>query len=139
MLILRASHVENYLRMTFVLLISFSIVRYYLYFDKSSTGLTSPSNATLGFGALYVLTEDTATWRVQGLLSAAKLTELRFTIPVQKRPTDQDILLHLKGDSATTVLDEIRAVLNYISLLEGFLRSGYETALFVEDDVDFGQ
>ncbi|KAK5169029.1 uncharacterized protein LTR77_006338 [Saxophila tyrrhenica] len=138
MLILGTSHAKSYLRVTFLFLILFFVFRYYLASEKTPASLPSSLNATLGFGALYVLTEDTSTWRVQGLLSAAKLTGLRFTIPVQQRPTDSDISVHLNGDEVATVLDEIRAVLNYISLLETFLRSGRETALFVEDDVDFG-
>lgn len=98
---------------------------------------SSARNQTLGFGAIYVLTEDTTTWRVQGLHQAAKLAGLRLTIPVQRRPSDQQLNAYLEGDEAEHVLDEIRAVLNYISLLETFIKAGHETALFVEDDVDF--
>ena len=60
-----------------------------------------------------------------------------MNVTIQRRPTEAQISSHIASDEITKVLDEIRAVLNYISLLETFLRTDYETALFVEDDVDF--
>ena len=116
----------------------------FFFFRRPSTpyaGLTNTSlaqNETLGFGAIYVLTEDTTTWRVQGLLKAAELTGIRLTIPVELHLSDEAVLSHLGGEQPKTVLNEIRALLNYIALLEKFLLTGYATALFVEDDVDFG-
>ena len=97
-------------------------------------------NATLGFGAIYVATEDNTTWRVQGLVKAANLTGVWLTIPVQRRQTDEEVLKFTAGLEAeeSVKLDAVRLSLNYIFLLEDFLRSGHETALFVEDDVDFG-
>ena len=101
------------------------------------TNVSAVRNKTLGFGTVYVLTEDTTTWRVQGLRQAAKLTGLTLTIPIQPRRPDNEVYEHLDGAEPTRALNEIRAVLNYISLLETFLSSGDETALFFEDDVDF--
>ena len=113
----------------------------YLPVQRWEAGLESKSaaqNETLGFGAIYVLTEDVNTWRVQGLLRAANLVGLQLRIPIQHHPSDDEVYTHLAGDEPPQFLDEIRAVLNYIRLLETFLDTGYETALFFEDDVDFG-
>ena len=104
-----------------------------------SASVSHAQNATLGFGAIYVATEDETTWRVQGLLKAANLTGLWLTIPVQRRRTDEEVLEFTAGLEREESVDlgAVRLSLNYVSLLEGFLRSGQETALFMEDDVDF--
>lgn len=114
-----------------------------LFYRTSSSNITeledfsSARNGTLGFGAIYILTEDTTTWRVEGLRKAAQLTGIQLTIPVQRHLSDENVLEHLGGEEPTTILNEIRALLNYLALLEAFLQTGYETALIVEDDVDF--
>lgn len=97
-----------------------------------SRALPSSRNATLGFGAIYVLTEDDTTWRAQGLPRAAKLTGVRLSIPVQRHLSDESVFSYLSGDDSDTVLNEICALLN------SYVDSGHETALFLEDDVDFG-
>jgi hypothetical protein len=110
----------------------------------STVGLATPQNtwngadnATLGFGGIFVLTENTHTWRVQGLHSAAELVGLDLTIPVQTPKTEKDVHEYLKGDKLEGHIDYVKATLSYINLLQQFVDSGYETALFVEDDVDF--
>jgi hypothetical protein len=94
-------------------------------------------NATLGFGGIIVLTENTRTWRVQGLLRAAELVGLSLTVPVQMPKTEQDVHDYLKGDKLDSHVDSVKATLNYIALLQQFIDTGYETALFLEDDIDF--
>jgi len=98
------------------------------------------ANETLGFGAIWVLSEDHHTWRVQGLQKAAELVGLQLTIPTSRHRSDEEVLAHLQGDELGEgqELDTIRATLNYISLLEDFVGTGDETALFLEDDADFG-
>ncbi|EME43625.1 glycosyltransferase family 25 protein [Dothistroma septosporum NZE10] len=94
-------------------------------------------NITLGFGAIYVLTEDTSTWRIQGFLAAARAANLKLYVPVQRQLPLQEIYRKLR----TTKLEENIAVarlkLNYINFLEEFLHSGHGTVLFIEDDADF--
>ncbi|SMY28582.1 unnamed protein product [Zymoseptoria tritici ST99CH_1A5] len=94
------------------------------------------SNDTLGFGAIYVLTENTTTWRVQGLIRAANLTGLSIQIPVQDHISDEAVLAHT-GKEPTEGYGHARALLNHLSLLETFLASDHSTALIFEDDVDF--
>ena len=104
----------------------------------ASTSTSTARNETLGFGAIYVLTIDDSTWRVQGLHQAAKLTGLRLRIPVQKRPSEDEVNAYLAGDELSQIPNEVRATLDYLSLIDEFLLTGYETALFLEDDADFG-
>lgn len=104
----------------------------------SSTGVYGAQNSTLGFGAIYVLAETDRTWRVQGLRKAANLVGIKLTVPLRPHASDDEVRHYLAGDQSITVFNEIRAVMNYISLLDIFIASGAETALFVEDDVDFG-
>ncbi|KAK3683133.1 hypothetical protein LTR37_020520 [Vermiconidia calcicola] len=108
-------------RWRFILVLAFASVIIFLGLFHSSLSLSAPSllihdvghasasaaqNETLGFGQIFVLTEDYSTWRAQGLREAAKFTGIRLTIPVQPHMPDE--------------------------------QSGHETALFLEDDVDFG-
>ena len=114
--------------------------RYFLPIPSSTYVLQSrwpAGNETLGFGAIFALTIDDSTWRVQGFLAAAKLAGLQIRIPVQKRPSDEDAYAYLAGNEPTEVLNEVKATLNYLSLIEVFLKTGYGTALFLEDDADF--
>lgn len=106
-----------------------------------------PSNATLGFGAIWVLTEDASTWRVQGLLKAAELVGLRINVHLLPHPTDEEVLGHLAGDNVTdrlsfggggtARLNPVRLTMHHIALLEKFLQTGAETVLILEDDADF--
>ena len=104
----------------------------------SSQAITPSQNSTLGFGAIYILTKDDTTWRIQGLRQAAKLTGLQLKIAVQRHLSDDEVYAYLNGNEPVTELNEIRAVMNYLGLLDVFIKSGHETAFFMEDDVDFG-
>ena len=104
----------------------------------SSASLTpGPSNATLGFGVIYVLAQDSTTWRVQGLLKAANYTGLQIEIPPQTRPSDEDVRAHTGGEPAEGY-GHARSLLNHLAILDTFVQSNFETALIMEDDVDFG-
>jgi GR25 family glycosyltransferase involved in LPS biosynthesis len=98
---------------------------------------TGASNDTLGFGAIYVLTENTTTWRVQGLIRAANYTGLQLGIPIQSHISDEEVFAHF-GSDPSEGYGHARALLNHLSVLETFIQSTHETALIVEDDVDFG-
>ena len=115
-----------------------SVFQFYPHQSFTASTEIGPGNATLGFGAIFVLTEDLSTWRTQGLIKAAKFTGLQLTIPTQKRLSDDEVALYLDGNRPTDELDAIRLTLNTISLLGTFLETGLETALILEDDVDFG-
>lgn len=95
-------------------------------------------NATLGFGAIMALTDDLSSWRTQGLRLAATHLGLRVQTPLQANLTDEDALQYLEGHDLEDSLGSVKASINYLSLLHQFLDTGVETALLIEDDVDFG-
>ena len=130
-------------RLVLILLACCLLARYFLILPlprqhQPQYQARSPAgNATLGFGAIFALTIYDTTWRIQGLRAAAKLTGLQIRIPVQKRPSDEDAYAYLAGDESAEPLNEVKAMLNYLSLFDAFLATGHETALFIEDDADF--
>ncbi|KAK3369941.1 hypothetical protein B0H63DRAFT_304532 [Podospora didyma] len=90
-----------------------------------------PTNSTLGFGRIYVISKEDSPRR-PGLLQAANVTELDLTIPVQPTWTKVDLEGH-DGIGRGSVL----AWLGHLHSLRQFVESGVETALFFEDDVDW--
>lgn len=95
-------------------------------------------NATLGLGAIMALTGDLPSWRTQGLRLAATHLGLRVQTPLQANLTDEDALQYLEGHDLEDSLGSVKASMNYLSLLHQFVDTGVETALLIEDDVDFG-
>lgn len=94
-------------------------------------------NATLGFGGIFVLTGNTNTWRVSGLQKAAYMVGLDLITPVPTPKTETNVEDYLAGDDPDGHTDYVKATLSYLDLLQQFIDTGYETALFFEDDVDF--
>ncbi|CAK1368323.1 hypothetical protein CB0940_11015 [Cercospora beticola] len=104
--------------------------------SKSVTG-PGAGNDTLGFGAIYVLTEDASSWRVQGLRKAARLVGLRITIPIQRQVSHEGLLSQVSGQ-VVEGYGRSRALVNHLALLDTIAQAPYETVLVLEDDVDFG-
>ncbi|KAK5721845.1 hypothetical protein LTR15_006438 [Elasticomyces elasticus] len=107
--------------------------------DRDSGVLPSSTNSTLGFGGIFVLSNDTTSWRIQGLRKAAALTGVELTVPDLNPPQDERVHAAVVGGDPAypNGPDVIRASYNHVALLKEFLRSGQETALILEDDVDF--
>lgn len=102
--------------------------------------LNTPSkarNSSLGFGAIYVLTEDPTTWRVQGLIQAAESVGLYLNVPVQQHLSTEEVESQLSGAAVRAKPAVARLTLNYLTLLEEFLNTTLETVLFVKNDVEF--
>lgn len=79
------------------------------------------------------------TWRVQGLLLAAQATGTKLTVPALSPPDEELVLAEMTDkDDENISPDAIRAALQHTSLLRHFHETGVETALILEDDVDFG-
>ncbi|KAF2153002.1 glycosyltransferase family 25 protein [Myriangium duriaei CBS 260.36] len=98
-----------------------------------------PANATLGFGAIYAISGHDSPRR-QGLLEAANVTGLDLQIPVIPEWTQDQVDDFRDNDHLenSTILDgSIKAWLSHNVALKEFLNSGKETALFIEDDVDW--
>lgn len=90
-----------------------------------------PVNSTLGFGRIYVVSKEDSPRR-HSLLQAANVTELDFTIPIQPNWTESDLEGHTKIGRGSLL-----AWLGHLHSLREFLDSGAETALILEDDVDW--
>lgn len=99
--------------------------------------ISKAANTTLGFGAIFVLTDDTLSWRTQGLKLAAKKLGIELHVPLLPPVTEDHVWRHLGGDELVTSLASVKAALNYFVLLQHFLDSDLQTALLLEDDTDF--
>lgn len=95
-----------------------------------------PSNATLGFGAIYAVSHAESPRRYT-LMTAANLTGLEITIPVQPDWTDWDISNVQAAENSSLDTGSVLAWLGHRNALETFLQSPSETALIIEDDVDW--
>jgi hypothetical protein len=95
----------------------------------------SPANSTLGFGAILVVSKEGSSRR-PGLLQAANVTDIDLTIPKQPTWTDEQVDAFRNGEEAGT-RGSIMAWMGHHNALRWFLDSGMETALILEDDVDW--
>jgi GR25 family glycosyltransferase involved in LPS biosynthesis len=97
---------------------------------------TSSSNSTLGFGRIYVVSQQDSPRR-ETIIQAANVTELDLSIPDQPVWTqeDEDNFRLPKGSTIGT--GSLYAWLGHLHALQQFLDSDAETALFLEDDVDW--
>lgn len=127
------------------LFISFAVVGqillgyYYcsLYLPSSKSSLAqNVANSTLGFSSIYAVSRKDSPRR-QSLLDAAALTSLDITIPVQPSWTKEDTTRIKAAENSTVNEGSARAWLGHLNALEEFLKSTDETALIIEDDVDW--
>lgn len=126
-------------------LIGLSILTLFIYFRSSvrenipsfSIKHASPANATLGFGALYVVSGPNSPRR-NTLIQSANVTDLHFTIPTLPTWTDEQVMAFRGTDKETSITNgSVRAWLSHNLVLNEFLKSGLESALIMEDDVDW--
>ncbi|KAJ4343522.1 hypothetical protein N0V87_000289 [Didymella glomerata] len=94
-----------------------------------------PSNSTLGFGAVIVVSKD-GSERRHALLQSANVTDIDLTIPAQPQWTEGDVQRFINGQD-NVQRGSILAWLGHHNALRWFLDSGAETALILEDDVDW--
>ncbi|KAF1808864.1 hypothetical protein P152DRAFT_404563 [Eremomyces bilateralis CBS 781.70] len=131
----------------FLVVAAFILIYYCVFRDtlnSSYHGLISsfsslgPANSTLGFGAVYVVSGLNSPRRF-GLVQAANVTGIDLTIPTQPIWTDHDERKFYEDGfgNITTTTGSIRAWLAHDSVLQEFIDSGHETALILEDDVDW--
>ena len=72
------------------------------------------------------------------MIQSANVTELSFTIPELPTWSDEQIAAFKDHDSESTITNgSVRAWLSHNVVLNRFLKSGLETALILEDDVDW--
>ncbi|OAK95462.1 hypothetical protein IQ06DRAFT_309803 [Phaeosphaeriaceae sp. SRC1lsM3a] len=94
-----------------------------------------PANSTLGFGAVAVVSRE-GSKRRHTLVQAANVTSIDLTIPKQPEWTEGDLQRFIDGQE-NAQRGSILAWLGHRNVLQWFLDSGLETALILEDDVDF--
>ncbi|KAK8094784.1 hypothetical protein PG997_001469 [Apiospora hydei] len=93
------------------------------------------TNATLGFEKLLVLSVRPS-WRTRGLEAAAKLTGLDFTV-LPQTPSPDDVLHAFQQKAHGKGVGSAKAWLAHLDVLKHVISSGLETALIVEDDLDW--
>ncbi|ORY13161.1 hypothetical protein BCR34DRAFT_481549 [Clohesyomyces aquaticus] len=96
----------------------------------------APANRTLGFGAVLVVSKEGSDRR-HALLQAANVTDIDLTIPKQPVWTEGDVTSFKNGVEKSVQRGSILAWLGHRNALQWFLDSGLETALILEDDVDW--
>ncbi|GFF31854.1 hypothetical protein IFM61606_10749 [Aspergillus udagawae] len=99
----------------------------------------SAGNSTLGFQTILTLSAGPS-WRTRGLLAAANLTGLQIQIPKQP-PIDPDLVnafqnLGAEGSPHPNHGASI-AWLAHLDLIKYVIQSDLDTALIIEDDVDW--
>lgn len=94
------------------------------------------ANSTLGFGNIYAVSREGSPRR-HSLLEAVALTNLDITIPAQPTWKDQDIASIQASENSTMTRGSALAWLGHRNVLETFLGSNEDTALIMEDDVDW--
>lgn len=96
----------------------------------------APANSTLGFGGIYAVSRPDSPRR-QSLMSAAGLTNLEILIPTQPAWSESDIASIQAPANSSLDRGSVLAWLGHRNALETFMRSTDETALIMEDDVDW--
>ncbi|PHH80682.1 hypothetical protein CDD80_362 [Ophiocordyceps camponoti-rufipedis] len=94
------------------------------------------ANATLGFGRIYAVSKNGSSRRGR-LIRASNVTELFLTIPEQPEWTKDRLDRFRLREGSKVSKGSILAWLGHLHALRLFLESGDETALFLEDDVDW--
>ncbi|KAF8846662.1 hypothetical protein BDZ45DRAFT_682402 [Acephala macrosclerotiorum] len=97
------------------------------------------SNSTLGFQQILVLSMRPS-WRTRGLLAAAGYTGLQVSIPKQATPTDEliDAFRKLGPENVKHPLrGEAFNWLAHLDMIKYINAQDYDTALILEDDVDW--
>ncbi|KZF23152.1 glycosyltransferase family 25 protein [Xylona heveae TC161] len=131
-------------RVQLALLSFLCLIAIYIFFKSSSLAFDQsfeptelqPANETLGFGAILVVSRAGSPRR-ESLIRAANLTELEMRIPPQPVWSSEDITALQAGESSTLDRGSALAWLGHLNALRWLLNSGIETALILEDDVDW--
>ncbi|KAF2278754.1 uncharacterized protein EI97DRAFT_431006 [Westerdykella ornata] len=97
---------------------------------------TLAANETLGFGAVLVVSKQ-GSRRRHALIQAANVTDIELTIPRQPKWTEEQLEDFSNGEDMAEHRGSMLAWLGHHNVLKWFLHSGLETALILEDDVDF--
>lgn len=122
----------------------FAIITYYFLSSSPATPLAfvqpkdAARNSTLGFQKILVLSKGPS-WRTRGLKAAAEYTGLDVEIPKQPPVTEEMIQAFQKFAPEDRPLKpgEARTWLASLDLVKYMVAADLETALILEDDVDW--
>jgi hypothetical protein len=108
---------------------------------KEATSEPSPfeaaKNRTLGFSTIFALTTNT-TWRVQGIKAAANLTNIDVELyNARKVPEDEVEAFRMQKEGKEIGRGKALAWLAHLDMVQHIIDEGLETALIIEDDVDW--
>lgn len=95
-----------------------------------------PANATLGFGRIIAISTRTSHRRTSLSLSA-DLTGLEISIPDQPVWTDADLANFKSKKHSVIPKGSALAWMGHLNALKWFMSQPYETALMIEDDVNW--
>ncbi|KAF2709887.1 glycosyltransferase family 25 protein [Pleomassaria siparia CBS 279.74] len=104
--------------------------------DSPTPQWTQPANKTLGFGAVIVVSAPESP-RLYSLRQQAAVTDIVLTVPQQPEWTEGDVRRFRNGQEKGVQKGSILAWMGHHHALQAFLDSGLETALILEDDVDW--
>lgn len=102
------------------------------------TGISTEdaANSTLWFGGIYAVSRMGSPRR-QSLLAAANLTRLEISVPEQPKWDYEDARRLRAPVNSTLNRGSAYAWLGHLNVLETFLKTGRDSALIIEDDVDW--
>ncbi|RDA88590.1 hypothetical protein CP532_5900 [Ophiocordyceps camponoti-leonardi (nom. inval.)] len=107
------------------------------FYNSSLTTYVKSVNSTLGFGRIYAVSK-TGSSRRRRLIRASNVTELHITIPLQPNWTSHELdEFRLPEEDFKISNGSILAWLGHLHALRQFIESDDETALLLEDDVDW--
>lgn len=101
--------------------------------------LHSAANSTLGFGKIYAVSAFNSS-RLSGLLDAANVTGLDIEVPPIPDWQKEEVQKFRDPNhlNRSKILNgSIKAWMSHAIVLDAFLESGAETAMIIEDDVDW--
>ncbi|OJJ95598.1 glycosyltransferase family 25 protein [Aspergillus aculeatus ATCC 16872] len=105
--------------------------------SSDASPVSDAANSTLGFQAIFALSAGPS-WRTRGLLAAANLTGLEITLPPQP-PISAAVVTAFQalGDGTHPTQGASKAWLAHLDLIKHIHQSRLDTALILEDDVDW--
>lgn len=108
---------------------------------RAYTTVPSPfeaaKNRTLGFANIYAITTNT-TWRVQGLKAAANVTHIDVELFHPRQVPEEEVQkFRTSVESHEIGRGKALAWLAHLDMIQHIIDEGLETALIVEDDVDW--
>lgn len=94
-------------------------------------------NRTLGFQTIFAITTNT-TWRVQGIKAAANLTGIDVDFFYPREPANEEIMAFRTSSEGHEIgRGKALAWLSHLDMLQHVTNKEIETALIIEDDVDW--